>query len=320
MLRACIIVPAALGSLGVLPCAFGISMPVAFVATNNAIVACACTCAGAGDLNKDCTIDGADLGLLLGAWGATDSVADLNQDGVVDGGDLGTLLAGWGPCPLECSGYASINVSGEIVGGPGRALPLTVVSGTVDVLPSGEPQGALFMVFQGGADVVVNLALADVTVLADAHVVTFPANGPPQWASIDGVPMSIPAMLTSFQYDLSSGVTPDAWSTAGRAVLSLAALADLDAFCCDLTMALADATTQSKLFWCKIGTVSVGGSIVAMAQLGCDVMTSECSGGPTTPIGKFPMPCDALDLVCVDGGFAGPNATFDSVLGVWLGQ
>ena len=40
-----------------------------------------------GDLNGDGVVDGADLGLLLGAWGSDDPVADLAPDGVVDGAD-----------------------------------------------------------------------------------------------------------------------------------------------------------------------------------------------------------------------------------------
>jgi len=55
-----------------------------------------------GDLNGDGFVDGADLGLLLNAWGACpDCLADLTGDGVVDGADLGALLNAWGACPLE---------------------------------------------------------------------------------------------------------------------------------------------------------------------------------------------------------------------------
>ncbi|MFO0872431.1 MAG: hypothetical protein U0575_00480 [Phycisphaerales bacterium] len=49
-------------------------------------------------LNRDGTVDGADLGVLLANWGAVGSAADLNGDGVVDGGGLGVLLASWGSC------------------------------------------------------------------------------------------------------------------------------------------------------------------------------------------------------------------------------
>lgn len=49
------------------------------------------------DINGSEVVDGADLGLLLGAWGSTDCTADLNQDGIVDGADLGLLLGDWGP-------------------------------------------------------------------------------------------------------------------------------------------------------------------------------------------------------------------------------
>jgi len=47
------------------------------------------------DLNADGAVNGADLGLLLGAWGES-GPADLNDDGVTDGADLGLLLGAWG--------------------------------------------------------------------------------------------------------------------------------------------------------------------------------------------------------------------------------
>jgi hypothetical protein len=47
------------------------------------------------DLNCDGSVTGADLGLLLGAWGQA-GPGDLNADGTVDGADLGALLAAWG--------------------------------------------------------------------------------------------------------------------------------------------------------------------------------------------------------------------------------
>ncbi|MFO0783727.1 MAG: PQQ-dependent sugar dehydrogenase [Phycisphaerales bacterium] len=47
-----------------------------------------------GDLNNDGVVDGTDLGLLLGNWGAS-GVGDLNADHTVDGTDLGLLLGAW---------------------------------------------------------------------------------------------------------------------------------------------------------------------------------------------------------------------------------
>ena len=51
------------------------------------------------DLNGDGLVNGADLGIMLAAWGTADEVADLNGSGSVDGADLGLLLAAWGACP-----------------------------------------------------------------------------------------------------------------------------------------------------------------------------------------------------------------------------
>ena len=48
------------------------------------------------DLNGDGAVAGADLGLLLGAWGTCAScTADLDRNGEVNGADLGLLLGAW---------------------------------------------------------------------------------------------------------------------------------------------------------------------------------------------------------------------------------
>jgi hypothetical protein len=54
------------------------------------------------DLNLDGRVDGADMGVLLSAWGLSGSTltgaGDLDGDGMVTGADLGLLLAAWGTC------------------------------------------------------------------------------------------------------------------------------------------------------------------------------------------------------------------------------
>jgi len=60
------------------------------------------TLAPTADLNGDGVVDGADLGILLNAWGTcagSPCLGDLNGDGVVDGADLGILLSAWGSGP-----------------------------------------------------------------------------------------------------------------------------------------------------------------------------------------------------------------------------
>ena len=53
------------------------------------------------DLNGDGSVTGADIGALLGAWGACPAgcAADLDGSGAVNGADLGVLLGAWGACP-----------------------------------------------------------------------------------------------------------------------------------------------------------------------------------------------------------------------------
>jgi hypothetical protein len=51
-----------------------------------------------GDLNGDGVVDGADLALVLGAWGNGAGLADIDENGVVDGADLAIVLGSWGEC------------------------------------------------------------------------------------------------------------------------------------------------------------------------------------------------------------------------------
>ncbi|MBM4052982.1 MAG: hypothetical protein FJ270_09635 [Planctomycetes bacterium] len=54
----------------------------------------------AADFNGDGLVEGADLGIMLGSWGAcAGCAADLDDDGLVGGADLGILLGAWGACP-----------------------------------------------------------------------------------------------------------------------------------------------------------------------------------------------------------------------------
>jgi hypothetical protein len=57
-----------------------------------------CSAICVGDVNDDGTVDGADLTLVLSAWGTADPESDLNSDGTISGADLTILLGRWGPC------------------------------------------------------------------------------------------------------------------------------------------------------------------------------------------------------------------------------
>jgi len=57
------------------------------------------------DLDLDGDVDGGDLGILLGAWGAcgtTDCLGDVNSDDEIDGQDLSIILGSWGQLPAAC--------------------------------------------------------------------------------------------------------------------------------------------------------------------------------------------------------------------------
>ena len=51
------------------------------------------------DLNGDGFVSGADISVVLNAWGLSVSIADLNGDGIVDGADISAILNAWSPAP-----------------------------------------------------------------------------------------------------------------------------------------------------------------------------------------------------------------------------
>jgi formylglycine-generating enzyme required for sulfatase activity len=55
-----------------------------------------------GDITGNGMVNGADLGLVLAAWGSDGSEqpgADINADGIVNGADLSFVIGAFGPCP-----------------------------------------------------------------------------------------------------------------------------------------------------------------------------------------------------------------------------
>lgn len=273
-----------------------------------------------GDLNGDGVVDGADLAIMFSNFGASGGAADVNGDGKVDGQDLGKILSNWGVCGPNCINYQSLNFVGKIVGGFGQPIPFTVLNGTVTVLPTGEPQGAMSIISYDGSSTVLTVALTSATVLVDTSVVTFPATGPGDLASIDGAPISIVALLEGFMADLVSGLPPAKWSVGSRAVLPFAALVETDPFSCDLNVSLSDATPAATAFWGKIGTVGLSSSVCANAVDGCEDIDGACTADSTTKVGQFDMPCDIVTPLCIDDQFAGAAATFKAIYGLWLGQ
>ena len=47
------------------------------------------------DINQDGLVNGADLALVLVAWGTSGPDADINEDGTVNGADLALILVAW---------------------------------------------------------------------------------------------------------------------------------------------------------------------------------------------------------------------------------
>lgn len=56
----------------------------------------ACEPSNPADVNGDGVVNGADLSIVLAAWGTSNAAADVNDDGTVGAADLSAILAAWG--------------------------------------------------------------------------------------------------------------------------------------------------------------------------------------------------------------------------------
>ncbi|MFO0872945.1 MAG: thrombospondin type 3 repeat-containing protein, partial [Phycisphaerales bacterium] len=100
------------------------------------------------DLNDDLVVDGADLGLLLGAWGSA-GPGDFDGNGVVDGGDLGLLLGAWGIADTPPVQAFSIEPTG------GGAETVVTITG---VFPDTDPDNYCVVLMGGGFFVPLQVA------------------------------------------------------------------------------------------------------------------------------------------------------------------
>lgn len=75
-----------------------------------------------GDLDNNGTVDGVDLGMLLGNFGSKGGAGDLNHDGAVDGKDLNILKANWGDVQArmkkqyDARDFGDVNSDGKVDG------------------------------------------------------------------------------------------------------------------------------------------------------------------------------------------------------------
>jgi hypothetical protein len=83
-----------------------------------------------GDLNRDCQVDGADLGLLIASYSCSapcsGCLADLNLDGAIDSADLGGLLANWA---AACECFSCPSSSSKVMAGGGDVFASALVEG-----------------------------------------------------------------------------------------------------------------------------------------------------------------------------------------------
>lgn len=273
-----------------------------------------------GDLTGDGTVNGADLGVLLGGWGGPGG--DLDGDGVTGPADLATLLGAWGPCSSVCTSHVSMNFAGETV--PvmaGSSTYRVVLSGSVFVDPAGIASGAVSATLPNGevATIAFNQQSCPVCTLPGATL-DFAPQLPAGLVLLNGLPTPVPAILDPFYASASSGSPIDGWSPASRASLAFAALSSTSQWECNVEAALAASPLDGVAgqgFWCKCTAYGAATIIAGIAAAGCFALTGGCAVGTAVTIGGMSVPCVVLVGLCGAAGFAGTAAAYEAVLALW---
>jgi formylglycine-generating enzyme required for sulfatase activity len=146
------------------------------------------------DTNDDGTVDSADLGTLLSAWGpCAGCSADLNRDGEVDSADLGALLSLWGESCVQGPVVKSISPAGGPRWGSTEVVITGSNLGSVHEVVIGDRAAAILSVSETTLTVITaagDVGPADVVVEAPSSAdtlegaFTYTATQPPSWATV----------------------------------------------------------------------------------------------------------------------------------------
>lgn len=240
------------------------------------------------DLTGDGVVDGADLGVLLGAW-----------QNPYRGGELGELLGAWGPCPgpggdPPPAKFIDLAFSDRVVKMCGPAGSIEVVlNGILGVGPTGQLSGTATAVIDGTVSVSLIGSGPSLSLEAGGISIQLGPDHPEDVLLLNGVPVARFSLMKQLHIDVHSGLSVALWHPTSQCLFALSALGMTSEWAVNVGAARqfsGDGAVAAVGFFCTIAVNTVYATVVTM---GCGTIAALCTGATLVTIGGMGVPCAA---------------------------
>jgi len=189
------------------------------------------------------------------------------------------------------------------------------LDGLITVNSNAAPNGSVGVVFDDASMATVQQMPSGSTLIMSGgstlNLLT-PGTGPgDDNALLNGNPISIQAILTTLELNLSQGVSPNAMAPEVRAMLAFGALARTQTWTDNVAVAKLDFLGDAWVSWCKSSVIAALSSLSLMESTICSV---DCAPGGTVSLGGWRVPCAEL---CVSGSFIGLSSARTVLENLW---
>jgi hypothetical protein len=201
---------------------------------------------------------------------------------------------------------------------PLAPLYSAVLNGTVTVSPGGDANGSVFVMFSDGSNAMINfIAPAMTQIQTGASVLDLETQVlySDDQALLNGVPVSINAIMTLLQSHIQVSMPPNLMSDSERALLALGTLTRTSQW--NLNVGLAQQLGPALLainingFWCKLAVKAAVAGALALGNAFCNMF---CAAGGAVTFGGLTVPCGAI---CLGGALLAPAVLNTVFLAAW---
>lgn len=270
------------------------------------------------DVNCDWIVDGQDLSMLLGAWGAQDRALDLDGDCTVGGSDLSVLLGSWGALP-PMPEWQDVSFDSEVVQFCANELSMSaVVDGFVsNDLYYGGTFGKVSVILDDAVYTSIEISGTTTMIMLGQTKVFFDGGSTEDAIYVNGDPYDTGSIMDGLGEDIERhGASIANWEEYSQAMMAMTMLHQCPEYAENM-VAVQNAGAAGPGWFCKAAAIAAGAAITALATAGCAVLVGSCTVGTTVTFGGIAIPCAALIGLCAGGVFAGGASAYELALAYW---
>ena len=248
---------------------------------------------------------------------------DLDGSCTVDGGDLAVILGNWGAIP-EPPGLSSLDYQQQSAR---FCTSVDSIEATIDgsLEMNAETQvlsGSLIVTFQDDLFVSMLFGPGGMVMQSGDSKIAVEWSDPfyDPYVIFDGQSVLPGVVINDLESDFRThGMTPSAWSEQSRMLMAQSIVYETPAFQRNTVAVMAAGEAGGPGFWCKTAAIAAGAAITAVATAGCAALTAACAIGTSVSFGGLSIPCTGLIGLCAGGVFAGAAAAYELALAAWGG-